>query len=190
MTPKVVFLAAALLAAPAAAQPVGQPPSYTGDLTGFSGNPQALPRAITALEHQGAQVMEIRYDGSKGPGYAVVLARAGQVEFDRAAEPVAGVTVITSSTEPAWMLGWRGRAELKAARKAKVDLATAVRSAEKDANGAAVAAGIAQSAANPTSDVKAYNVLVRTASGRLQRVAIDADTGARIQNPDALRKWP
>ena len=187
----VIALAAGLTALPAFAQKVSQPPTYSGDLAGFSGDPGALPRAISAIEAQGPRVMEIRYDGAHGPGYAAVLARNGKVEFQRAAEPATGLTMISSATQPVWMLDWRGRAEVKAVAKAKVDLATAVRAAEGEANGApAVAAGIAAGSVNPGSEVKAYNVLVHLPDGRFRRVMVDADSGSVIANPGALRAWP
>ena len=189
MRATVIALAAGLAALPAFAQKVNQPVTYSGNLAGFSGDPAALPRAISAIEAQGARVMEIRYDGSNGPGYVAVLARNGNVEFQRAAEPATGLTAISSSTQPTWMLDWRGRDEVKAVRKARVDLATAVRTAEGEANGApAVAAGIAASSAG--QELKAYNVLVHMPDGVFRRVMVDADSGAPIANPGALRNWP
>lgn len=185
-----LLAAAALAAGPAIAQPVSQPPRYTGDLAGFSGDPAALPRAISAIEAADGRVMEIRYDGRAAPGYDVVVVRGGRLQFVRVAEPYVGLTAIVGSSRPAWMLGWRGRREVKAVRRARVGLASAVRDAEADANHApAVAAGIAASASNPASDVKAYNVLVETRSGP-RRIAIDAATGDPIANPGVLRRWP
>jgi hypothetical protein len=46
-------------------------------------------------------------------------------------------------------------------------------------------AGIARSAANPTSDIQAYMVGLLK-DGKLTRVAVDSQTGLRISNPDAL----
>jgi hypothetical protein len=180
-----------LLAAPAFAEKVDQAPVYRGDLHGFSGDPAALPRAIAAIEAQGPRVMEIRYDGAAGPGYQAVLSRDGKVEFDHAAEPASGVTVIADSSVPVWMLPWRGRAEVKAVRKTTVDLPTAVRTAEAKAGGApAVAAGIAAGSVNTNSEVKAYNVLVREDGGGFRRIMIDANNDSVIANPGAMRPWP
>ena len=46
-------------------------------------------------------------------------------------------------------------------------------------------AGIARSASNPTSDVQAYMVGILK-DGQLKRVAVNSQSGSRIENPEAL----
>lgn len=78
------------------------------------------------------------------------------------------------------------RADLHAARHAAVSLTAAIRTAEQSQNGApAVAAGIARSASNPTSEVQAYTVLLDV-NGGVQSVSVDTSTGEVIANPGAL----
>jgi hypothetical protein len=91
---------------------------------------------------------------------------------------------------PAWMMKWTQRQDVKDVRKAAVPLDRAIVVAERaNADAPAVAAGIAPSASNPDSDVKAYNVLLDV-SGRAKRVAVDSSTGQVIADPQALSGWP
>jgi len=186
--------ATAALALPALspAQPVAQPAYAQGHLTGFGGDATAIPRAITRIERRGGRVLEIRFDSRLGhPGYDVVVARGGHVDFFRLAEPEAGLVVATGTSEPDWMLGWRSRKDVQVAKGATVSLADAVRRAEADNGGApAVAAGIAASASNATSAVAAYNVLLMMPDRQVRRVAVDSRTGLVIADPQALRGWP
>jgi len=186
------FAVAALVAPAASAQTVSQPANYEGDLTGFHGGPSALPRAIHASEQNGARVMEIRFNNRTGsPGYDVVMERGAAISFVRVGEPAAGVVTVASDTEPRWMLGWRGRKEARAVARAKVDLAQAVRTAERANHDApAVAAGVASAVGAATATVPAYNVLLLTGDGQTRRVAVDARTGLIIADPAALRGWP
>jgi hypothetical protein len=184
--------AAALAAAAAQAQPVAQPAAPRGDIAGFTGGPQALPRAIGRIERSaGGRVMEIRFDRRAGrPGYDAVVAKGPQLVFLRA-EQDRRARVIAARAEPAWMLGWKGRKDVRIAERARVSLASAVRTAEaSDHDAPAVAAGIATSASNPTSRVHAYNVLLEQGRGHTRRLAVDANTGQVISDPSALSYWP
>lgn len=174
------------------AQPVAQSPYTHGHLAGFGGDPTALPRAIRNIERNGGRVMEIRFDSSLGhPGYDVVVERGDHVDFVRLAEPEAGLVVASTSAEPAWMLGWRGRRDVKIVQQADIGLAKAVRVAESQNGGApAVAAGIAVSASNASNSVPAYNVLLEMPDSRVRRVAVDSRTGLVIADPQALSNWP
>lgn len=84
------------------------------------------------------------------------------------------------------MLGWRSRADVHFVERARVSLASAIRTAEKSQHGApALAAGIARSASNPDSGVHAYTVLLDV-DGAVRSVSIDDSTGEVIANPGAL----
>lgn len=176
---------------PVLAQRVAQPPSYRGDLEGFDRDATALPRVIEAAQRNGGRVLEARYDGRHGPSWTLAVERGPRVEFIQMSRPEAGAVAISSSTEPTWMLGWRGRKDADVVRHAKIGLAQAVRRAEADDNGApAVAAGIAVSASNARTTIPAYNVLLLEPGDHIKRVAVDARTGLPIADPQALANWP
>jgi hypothetical protein len=71
------------------------------------------------------------------------------------------------------------------AEGASVSLSAAVLTAERSKNAPAVAAGIARSASNPTSEVQAYNVMLDM-DGSARRVAVDDSSGEVISDPSAL----
>jgi len=84
------------------------------------------------------------------------------------------------------MLTWRNQRRADAVKVAKVSLADAIRTAEASQQGApAVVAGIARSASKPTSNVQAYMVGILK-DGQLKRVAVNSQSGSRIENPEAL----
>lgn len=188
-----ILLATSTLAmtSPALAQHVAMPPAPKLDTRGFSGDPNALPNAVAAIESGGGRVVEIRYDNQGGaPEFNVVVARGGGVSFERIARPASGAVMLVAHSEPDWMLKWRARKDLHVAHKAKVSLDQAIRTAEASRNGApAVAAGIAVSASNPASEVHAYNVVLLD-RGAEHRVAVDTRTGAVITDPQALSPYP
>jgi uncharacterized membrane protein YkoI len=161
-------------------------------MAGFNGAPDSLTTMIGKIETTtGGRVIEIRFTNADGmPGYRAVVDHGGQLQFMRIAASE-GVAVELSRTSVSdWMLQWRDRKAAEQARQAKTPLDEAIRIAEKSADGSpALAAGIAASATNPSTDVKAYNVLVYH-DGDVQRVAVNADTGQVIANPQALASWP
>ncbi len=183
------FLGFLSVASFAVARQVAQPGYTRADLATFKGDDKALIHAIKNVEQTtGGRVVEIRYSGSKNlPGYHAVLAKHGQVEFMRVQQDSGAIVEIDVASTPDWMLGWRSRADVKWDKRAEVTLPTAIRTAEKSMNDApAVAAGIARSASNPTSDVHAYNVILNV-DGVARRVSVDSQSGEIIEDPQALQ---
>jgi uncharacterized membrane protein YkoI len=169
-------------------QKVAQPAYEQDDISSFHGTADSLPSAIGKIEGTtGGKVIEIRFAGSNGmPGFHVVLAKGGQIQFMHLEAQSGKLTTIQESTVPVAMLKWRGKADVSFAEKAKVPLSAAIQTAQQaDGNSPAIAAGIARSASNPDSDVHAYNVLI-VRDGNVQRRAVDSDTGQVIADPSAL----
>jgi uncharacterized membrane protein YkoI len=187
------LLAAILpLAGMAAAQQVAQPSYAKGDVMAFKGDAHTLINAINHIEQMsGGKVMEIRFTDMNGmPGYHIVLAKNGQVQFLKLQQDSANLVELDDRSMPDWMLKWRQRKDVHYATTAKVPLAQAIQTAEDGWNRApAIAAGIARSASNPDSEVQAYNVLVDE-NGMVRRVAVDDTTGEIIADPQALAGWP
>jgi uncharacterized membrane protein YkoI len=182
----------ALSAGPALAQAVTQSTRLQPDMAGFNGAPDSLTTMIGKIESgTGGRVIEIRFTNADGmPGYRAVVDHGAQLEFKRIAATNGDAVEISSSNVPPWMLHWRQRKAAEIARDAKVPLSEAIRTAEKEQDGSpALAAGVATSATNPSTDVKAYNVLVYH-EGDVVRVAVDGDTDKVIANPQALASWP
>lgn len=185
-------LCGALAATAALAQPVAQPAHTHTDVAAFRGGPGTLIRVIGRLEREtGGRVIEARFSDAGGaPGYFAVVDEGGRIAFLHLQREDGTLTPVSEATRPSWMLHWRGRADLRAAEQAKVPLTQAIRTAEQARGGApAVAAGVARSASNSTSAVKAYNILVLR-DGQAHRVSIDDSTDEVIANPTALAQWP
>jgi len=173
---------------PILAQTLKVNPNLTIDVTGFSGDANALPNAASNVEaHSGARVAAIAYNNPTGtPGYGVILVQGLNVRLMRLEKPDGEAVEIREASPPAWMSSWRNQRRAAIADRAKVSLADAIRTAEASENGApAVVAGIARSASNPTSDVHAYMVGLLK-NGKLRSVAVDSETGNVIANPEAL----
>jgi uncharacterized membrane protein YkoI len=187
----VAVTAVMALSTPALSQ-VAQPTTPIGDISGFSGDPNALPRVITGVASaSGGDVIEARYARRNGtPGFDILVSKGGQLQSVRLEGSGGKLQQIDISARPTWMQNWAQRADVRIARAAKVPLETAVKTAEQSVGGPAVAAGIARGAANNETDVHAYNVLILTNDGRTRRVAIDASTGQVIEDPQALPSWP
>lgn len=102
-----------------------------------------------------------------------------------AVDPVnEAVTKIAVKKLPAWMLNWKMTEYVRSLEKANVSLSKAVAKAEALSGAHAIGAGLAKPLSG-TNQVLAYNVeLLR--SGKRERVAIDATSGAKIANPEAL----
>jgi hypothetical protein len=190
-----VYIATAALAVSATAawaQPVAQSSYMKADVSGFNGTNTTLINTIGKVEKTtGGRVLEIRYTNKGGtPGFHAVVAKGKEVVFLQVSGEGAKAVEISSTDKPDWMLKWPASTQLAAAISAKVPLAAAIRTAEQNGSGGpAVAAGIARSAANPESNVKAYNVLLLQ-GGDLTRVAVDDSTGQVISDPSALSSWP
>jgi uncharacterized membrane protein YkoI len=175
----------------ALAQQVAQPAYQKEDISSFNGTADSIPSAISKIEAgTGGKVIEIRFSSSGGtPGYHVVVAKGGQVQFMHLEAQSGKLTTTQDNMVPTAMLKWRGRADVGFAEKAKVPLSTAIQTAQQaDDNAPAIAAGIARSASNPTSEVHAYNVLI-VRDGNVQRRAVDSDTGQVIADPSALSEF-
>ncbi|HEY2048607.1 MAG TPA: hypothetical protein VGH03_04645 [Caulobacteraceae bacterium] len=186
-----IAAAVSLGAASASAQAVSQKPYTKADLKDWSGDQSTLAHMIQRIESTtGGRVIEIRFTSSDGaPGFRTVLAKGGKVTFIHAAAQNGQTVEMSTSTVPDWMLKWRARADVGQALQATIPLTQAIRTAEQQGEGPAVAAGIASSAANATSDVQAYNVLIYR-DGDVRRVSVDIRSGQIIQNPRALADWP
>lgn len=176
----------------AVAQEVSQSPSThyaAADVAAFHGNQDTLTTAIHDIQQStGGTVLEIRFaQHNAKPGFHTVVAKSGQVEFGRFDQASNSVKPI--ETRPDWMLKWEQRTDVRIAKNAAVSLTQAIQTAEASANAPAIAAGIARSASDPSSDVHAYNILIDS-NGSTRRVAVDSATGAIISDPGALEGWP
>jgi hypothetical protein len=147
---------------------------------------ESLPHAIVAFEaYAGGRVLEARY-GAHGsvPGFDAVVAKEGAFSHLRVDIPANVVAVIAEAEVPAWMANWVLKADAKSLEKAKLHLADAVVKAEDIADAPAVDAGIAAPLSGENS-VLAYNIQV-IEDNEPKRLVIDAVTGLKIANPDAL----
>ena len=175
-------------AAPIFAQTLKVNKNVSIDVTGFSGDPKTLPDAVTHIESlNGGRVAAVTFNNVAGtPGYAAIVLKGSDVRFWRLDKPTSQAVELTGTSVPSWMLNSWDQRRAAAVKVAKVSLADAIRTAEASQQGApAVVAGIARSASNPTSDVQAYMVGILK-DGQLKRVAVNSQSGARIENPEAL----
>ncbi len=175
-------------AAPTLAQTLKVNSKISIDVAGFSGDPMVLADAVTKIESMnGGRVAAIAYNNVAGaPGYGVIVLKGSEVRYWRLDKPAGQPVELTGASIPSWMLTMRDQRRATAVKDARVSLADAIRTAEGTQRGApAVVAGIARSAANPTSDIQAYMVGLLQ-EGRLTRVAVDSQTGSPISNPEAL----
>ena len=175
-------------AAPSLAQTLKVNQDINIDVTGFSGDPKILSDMVTKIESlNGGRVAAITFDNVAGaPGYTAIVLNGSDVRFWRLDNPTSDVVELIGASIPSWMLNWKAQRRANAVKVAKVSLADAIRTAEASKKGApAVVAGIARSAANPTSDVQAYMIGILK-DGRLERVAVNSQSGRPIENPEAL----
>jgi hypothetical protein len=174
--------------APTLAQTLTVNPNLVIDVTGFSGDANTLPTAVSNIESlAGGRVGAIAYNNVAGtPGYGVILAQGSNVRFMRLDKPTGQAVEISQASVPSWMLNWKNQRRAAVVQAAQVPLADAIRTAEASQQGApAVVAGVARSAANLNSDVHAYMVGILK-GGDLQRVAVDSKSGMVIANPSTL----
>jgi uncharacterized membrane protein YkoI len=179
------------VAAPALGQTVGVRSTPDINLTGFSGDAESLPSAVSAIEKlSGGRVAEIRFDNVAGvPGFDVALAQGDHMRFQRYTRPSNRLVTISEAKTPKWMLDWRGQRNMAIVQNAKVPLADAIRTASGSMRGApAAAAGISHGASSASTRVHAYNIAL-VQNGALHRVAVNSDTGNVIANPTALPRW-
>ncbi len=176
------------IAAGSGAQQVAQPDTLKGDIAAFKGDQNTLVGIIARLEQAtGGRVVDVRFSNLHGtPGYHAVVVTNRQVKFFHIEDKSANFAEIDEHGGPIWMLGARSRADVYLAKHAPISLTAAIRTAEQSVEGApALAAGIARSASNPSSDVHAYTVLL-SAHGRIRSVSIDDSSGEVIANPASL----
>ena len=146
----------------------------------------ALAHAASALESAtGGKVLEIRLANTAGaPAFEAAILKDADVLYVRIQAPDEHVTRIDVSDLPPWLIDFHLEAYERTASKAKVPLDEAIVSAEARALAPAVDAGVAKPIGG-TNAVPAY--FVQTAKGgRQQLLAVDAQTGSFIANPDEL----
>ena len=175
-------------AAPTLAQTLKVNSKLSIDVNGFSGDPKILPDAVNKIEAlNGGRVAAITYNNVAGtPGYGAIVLKDSEVRFWRLDKPNGQAAELSGASVPSWMLQWREQKRAAAVKASRISLADAIRTAEASEQGSpAVVAGIARSAAKPSSDVHAYMVGILK-DGKLLPVAVDSDTGQRIGNPEVL----
>ena len=173
-----VFL---MVVAIALAAGIGPALTDAADMTAAS-----LSKAVDALEAAtGGKVLEIRFVDEKGhEHFESVVAKPDQVIY-MAVDPVTeNVTKIAIKELPAWMLNWKLTEYVRSIEKANVPLTKAIADAEALARAPAIGAGLAKPLSG-TNQVLAYNIEL-LADGKRKRITIDASTGAKIANPEAL----
>jgi uncharacterized membrane protein YkoI len=173
-----VFLMVVAIALAAA---IGPALTDAADITAAS-----LSKAVDALEAAtGGKVLEIRFVDEKGhERFESVVAKPDQVIY-MAVDPVAeNVTEIAIKELPAWMLNWKLTEYVSSIEKATVPLAKAITKAEAMVGAPAIGAGLAKPLSG-ANQVLAYNVELLK-GGKRRLIAIDATSGAKIANPEAL----
>src|ERR1700737_4067550 len=160
---------------------VGPTQTDAADITESS-----LAKAVSALEAAtGGKVLEIRFVDEKGhERFESVVAKPDQVIY-MAVDPVTeNVTKIAIKKLPAWMLNWKLTQYVSSIEKATVPLAKAIAKAEAMAGAPAIGAGLAKPLSG-ANQVLAYNIELLK-GGKRRLIAIDATSGAKIANPEAL----
>jgi uncharacterized membrane protein YkoI len=146
----------------------------------------SLSKAVDALEAAtGGKVLEIRFVDEKGhERFESVVAKPDQVIY-MAVDPVTeNVTKVAIKELPAWMLNWKLTEYVSSIEKATVPLAKAITKAEAMAGAPAIGAGLAKPLSG-ANQVLAYNIELLK-GGKRRLIAIDATSGAKIANPEAL----
>jgi hypothetical protein len=174
--------------APVFAQTLTVNPNVTIDVTGFSGDANTLPNAVSNIESLvGGRVAAIAFNNVAGaPGYVVVVTQGSNVSFMRLDTPTGKPVEISATSSQPWTSIWGMQRRAAVVEAAKVPLADAIRTAVASQGGApAVVAGIARSAARADTDVHAYMVGILK-NGSLHRVAVDSMTGLVIADLSTL----
>ena len=146
----------------------------------------SLSKAVDSLEAAtGGKVLEIRFVDEKGhERFESVVAKPDQVIY-MAVDPVTeNVTKIAIKELPAWMLNWKLTEYVSSIEKATVPLAKAITKAEAMGGAPAIGAGLAKPLSG-ANQVLAYNIELLK-GGKRQLIAINATSGAKIANPEAL----
>jgi uncharacterized membrane protein YkoI len=146
----------------------------------------ALAHAASGFEAAtGGKVLEIRLADAPGaPAFEAAIAKGDRVLYMRIASPSDDVTEIKVTDLPPWLLNYHMESYMRSIAQAKVPLTEAITKAEKRDHAPAVDAGLAKPLSG-TNAVLAYFVETMKGSKR-QESAVDATTGAFIENPDSL----
>jgi uncharacterized membrane protein YkoI len=146
----------------------------------------ALAHAASGFEATtGGKVLEIRLADAPGaPAFEAAIAKGDRVLYMRIASPSDDVTEIKVTDLPPWLLNYHMESYMRSIAQAKVPLTEAITKAEKRDHAPAVDAGLAKPLSG-TNAVLAYFVETMKGSKR-QESAVDATTGAFIENPDSL----
>jgi uncharacterized membrane protein YkoI len=146
----------------------------------------ALAHAASAFEAAtGGKVLEIRLANMPGaPAFEAAVAKDDRVLYMRIGSPSEDVTEIKVRELPPWLLNYRMESYMRSIAQAKVPLTDAIAKAEKRDRAPAIDAGLAKPLGG-TNAVLAYFVETLKGSKR-QESAVDATTGAFIENPDSL----
>jgi uncharacterized membrane protein YkoI len=146
----------------------------------------ALAHAVGAIEGDiGGKVLEIRLENVAGPpGFEAALAKGDGVLYMHVGSVSDDVTQIEVRNLPPWLLDYHLEAYMRSIDKAEVPLTSAILRAEERSGGAAIGAGLAKPLGG-TNAVLAY--FVETIQDhRRESLAVDARTGAFIENPQSL----
>jgi uncharacterized membrane protein YkoI len=178
----VFTLAAAVSASLAADQAI---PNATLSSAYNTVTPNTLARAVQAVEQAtGGRVLEVRLLHQNGPGFQAVVIKNKQLTNVKVNSSNGNVTTIAATETPQWMLDWRLKSEAHEIGHAHVTPQQAVRSVEQAAGAPAIDVALARPLSGG-NDVLAYNVEV-VKDGMPQRVAIDANTGQIIADPQTV----
>jgi uncharacterized membrane protein YkoI len=146
----------------------------------------ALAHAARALgQSTNGKILEIRLTDEAGaPAFEAAIARDGALIYMRIESVSDNVTEIKVRDLPPWLLNYHLEAYMRSIVKAEVPLEQAIIKVEARANAPAIDAGVAKPLSG-TNAVLAY--FVETAKGKSRgQFAVDAMTGAFIENPDEL----
>jgi uncharacterized membrane protein YkoI len=146
----------------------------------------ALAHAARALgQSTNGKILEIRLTDEAGaPAFEAAIARDGALIYMRIESVSDNVTEIKVRDLPPWLLNYHLEAYMRSIVKAEVPLEQAIIKVEARANAPAIDAGVAKPLGG-TNAVLAY--FVETAKGKSRgQFAVDAMTGAFIENPDEL----
>jgi uncharacterized membrane protein YkoI len=149
----------------------------------------ALAHAAATLERQtGGRILEIRLaDQAGAPAFEAALTMDGAISYMRIASPDDGVTEIELDHLPVWLQNYPLDAYRRSVAKAQVPIDQAITKAEQSDHAPAIDAGVAKPLGG-TNAVLAYFVETARDSSNKKRdeLAVDATSGALIENPQSL----
>ena len=145
----------------------------------------ALAHATMAVEENvGGKALEIRLVDETGePVFESAVKQEDHIVYMRI-EPHDLVTEIEVSDLPPWLGNYKLDAYMRSIERAKVPLTKAIMDAEQRAKAPAIGAGIMKPLSG-TNAVLAYYIEAMKGKKR-ELLAVDAQTGLPIANPDAL----